>query len=258
MVPKLVREVTPPMRSSPPPVPSRDLPWGAPPSPPWGTKSRAAAVGSPDLASGSSEVGVGGGTGEAAKFLGETKNAGWISLTIERPYISSIDVPLRRIWSNSVFYVLEDGVSWWPSSIRKSRKEIIVTRLRVEHKFLNYGFLLRSDPPPVSEFCDAPLSVYHILVKCRKYAPIHLTLDFKVQAHDPRSEMSVSLAELAALVLVLLIIGELRLAAWNLNRFRPAADRVPSRQSVEGSTQSVVPVGEWRVRACALVLEIVL
>nr|CAD7571950.1 unnamed protein product [Timema californicum] len=31
-----------------------------------------------------------------------------------------------------------------------------------------------------------------------------------------------------------------------LNRFRPAADRVLSRQSVEGSAQSVVPVEEWR------------
>nr|CAD7570327.1 unnamed protein product [Timema californicum] len=39
----------------------------------------------------------------------------------------------------------------------------------------------------------------------------------------------------------------LRLATWNLNRFRTAVDRVPSRQSVEGSAQSVVPVGEWRL-----------
>nr|CAD7406584.1 unnamed protein product [Timema cristinae] len=32
---------------------------------------------------------------------------------------------------------------------------------------------------PVCEFCDAPLSVYHILVECRKYSPIRLALNFK-------------------------------------------------------------------------------
>nr|CAD7449719.1 unnamed protein product [Timema bartmani] len=32
----------------------------------------------------------------------------------------------------------------------------------------------RGDPPLVCDLCDAPLSVYHILVECRKYAPIRL------------------------------------------------------------------------------------
>nr|CAD7402320.1 unnamed protein product [Timema poppensis] len=74
---------------------------------------------------------------------------------------------------------IRDGVSRWPSSIRKSRREeVIVTRLRVGHTSLTHGFLLRGDPPPVCEFCDAPLSVYHILVECRKLAPIRLALDF--------------------------------------------------------------------------------
>nr|CAD7449376.1 unnamed protein product [Timema bartmani] len=45
--------------------------------------------------------------------------------------------------------------------LRKSRRvEVIVTRLRVGHTSLTHGFLLRGDPPPVCEFCDAPLSVY--------------------------------------------------------------------------------------------------
>nr|CAD7575325.1 unnamed protein product [Timema californicum] len=67
---------------------------------------------------------------------------------------------------------IRDGVSLWPSSIQKSRKEeVIGTRLCV--------FLLRGDPPPVCEFCDAPHNFYHILVECRKYAPICLALDFK-------------------------------------------------------------------------------
>nr|CAD7196215.1 unnamed protein product [Timema douglasi] len=74
---------------------------------------------------------------------------------------------------------IRDGVSRWPSSIRKSRREeVIVTRLRVGHTSLTHGFLLKGDPPPVCEFCDAPLSVYHILVECRKLAPIRLALDF--------------------------------------------------------------------------------
>nr|CAD7598723.1 unnamed protein product [Timema genevievae] len=51
--------------------------------------------------------------------------------------------------------------------------EVIVISLRVGHTFLTHGF-------PVCELCDAPLSVYHILVECRKYAPIRLALDFKV------------------------------------------------------------------------------
>nr|CAD7263591.1 unnamed protein product [Timema shepardi] len=75
---------------------------------------------------------------------------------------------------------IRDGVSRCPSSIRKSRREeVIVTRLRVGHTSLTHGFLLRGDPPPVCGFCDAPLSVYHILVECRKLAPIRLALDFK-------------------------------------------------------------------------------
>nr|CAD7574614.1 unnamed protein product [Timema californicum] len=60
---------------------------------------------------------------------------------------------------------IRDSVSLWPPSIRKSRiEEVIVTRLCIGHIFLTQGFLLRGDPPPVCEFCDAPLSVYHILM----------------------------------------------------------------------------------------------
>nr|CAD7201786.1 unnamed protein product [Timema douglasi] len=35
----------------------------------------------------------------------------------------------------------------------------------------NLNLHVRGDPPPVCEFCDAPLSVHHILVECRKLAP---------------------------------------------------------------------------------------
>nr|CAD7264881.1 unnamed protein product [Timema shepardi] len=35
------------------------------------------------------------------------------------------------------------------------------------------------DPPPVCEFCDGLLSVYHILVEYLKFVPICLALDFK-------------------------------------------------------------------------------
>nr|CAD7267852.1 unnamed protein product [Timema shepardi] len=53
-----------------------------------------------------------------------------------------------------------DGVSWWPSSIRKSRrKAVIVTRLLVGHTSLTHGFLVRGDPLPVCESYDAPLSM---------------------------------------------------------------------------------------------------
>nr|CAD7413476.1 unnamed protein product [Timema poppensis] len=75
---------------------------------------------------------------------------------------------------------IRDGVSRWPSFRRKSRREeVFVTRIRVGHTSLTHGFLLRKDPPSVCEFCDAPLSVYHILVECREYASIRLALDFK-------------------------------------------------------------------------------
>nr|CAD7393174.1 unnamed protein product [Timema cristinae] len=46
----------------------------------------------------------------------------------------------------------------------------------------------RGDPPPVCELCDAPLSVYHILVECRKYAPIRLALNFKASCNVVISE----------------------------------------------------------------------
>nr|CAD7455618.1 unnamed protein product [Timema tahoe] len=67
---------------------------------------------------------------------------------------------------------IKDGVSRWPSSIRKSRREeVIVTTPRWTY------ISDPCDPPLVCDLCDAPLSVYHILVECRKYAPIHMALD---------------------------------------------------------------------------------
>nr|CAD7405643.1 unnamed protein product [Timema poppensis] len=54
----------------------------------------------------------------------------------------------NKLWS------IRDGVSRWPSSIRKYRREeVIVTRLRVGHTSLTHGFLLRGDPPPI---CPEP------------------------------------------------------------------------------------------------------
>nr|CAD7423682.1 unnamed protein product [Timema monikensis] len=51
---------------------------------------------------------------------------------------------LGAVWDLS----LTDGVSWWPSSIQKSRiEEVIVTRLRVGHTSLTHGFLLRVSTP---------------------------------------------------------------------------------------------------------------
>nr|CAD7198010.1 unnamed protein product [Timema douglasi] len=67
-----------------------------------------------------------------------------------------------------------------PKPLLKREIQVIVTRLRVGHTFLIHGFL----PPPVCEFCDAPLSVYPIL-ECRKYAPIRLTLNFKAMVAFP-------------------------------------------------------------------------
>nr|CAD7262532.1 unnamed protein product [Timema shepardi] len=60
---------------------------------------------------------------------------------------------------------IRDGVLRWPSSIRKSRREeVIVTRLCVGHTSLTHGFLLRGDPPPLCEFCDAPLRFWSQMV----------------------------------------------------------------------------------------------
>nr|CAD7599540.1 unnamed protein product [Timema genevievae] len=122
---------------------------------------------------------------------------------------------------------IRDGVSRWPCSIRKSRREVVIgtTRLLVGHTFLTHGFLLRGDPPPVCEFCDAPLSVYHILVECRKYAPIRLALNFKASSLNGNKDSIYSLA------------------------MNPSGTAI-----VSGSTEKVLRV--WDPRTCAKLMKL--
>nr|CAD7462617.1 unnamed protein product [Timema tahoe] len=148
---RLLREETPPERPPPPPVAPRSPPRRTPPSPPRGTPP------SPLR-----------GTPPSPPRVTKVR-----AVIVGSPTLVS-GSPKSKLRS------IRDCVSRWPSSIQNSRRgEVIVTRLHVRHTFPTHGFLLRGDQPPVCEFCDAPLSAYHILVECRKYAPIHLVLNFK-------------------------------------------------------------------------------
>jgi ribonuclease HI len=51
-----------------------------------------------------------------------------------------------------------------------SRKcDAMLHRLRIGHTALTHSYLLRGEPPPLCESCDQPLSVEHVLLKCKKW-----------------------------------------------------------------------------------------
>nr|CAD7603410.1 unnamed protein product [Timema genevievae] len=193
----------------PPPTPLRGPSRGSSLSPPRGTKVLGAIVGLPALISGSPEVRVGGRTGEATKAnpagalrkaqrgIADISTPKKASKAVTKPSCTDL-TPKPLLEKQKSLLKREVQERLGQRTLKRSRAVgfdpcseqamfhkgrcvavALVTILCVGHTFLTHGFLLRGDPSPLCEFCDASLSVYHILEECCKYAPIRLALDFK-------------------------------------------------------------------------------
>ena len=59
----------------------------------------------------------------------------------------------------------------WQSSLRRSRRqEVILCRLRIGHTYGTHGHLLRGEERPMCSRCNEPVTVAHVLLRCRRYA----------------------------------------------------------------------------------------
>ena len=53
---------------------------------------------------------------------------------------------------------------------RRRRQEVILCRLRIGHTYGTHGHLLRGEERSMCSRCNEPVTVAHVLLKCRRYA----------------------------------------------------------------------------------------
>ena len=85
---------------------------------------------------------------------------------------------------------IKQEVCNWKSAQNSSRRiETALSRLRVGHTNITHSYLMQSQAnPPECDVCRELLTVKHLLLKCRKYAPIR-------NKHFTRPSLSDMLAE---------------------------------------------------------------
>ena len=61
-------------------------------------------------------------------------------------------------------------IEHWPSSFHPNRRyERTLTRLRIGHTKLTHGYLMRREVAHRCNWCNVPLTVEHVLAKCKRY-----------------------------------------------------------------------------------------
>ncbi|XP_076312865.1 uncharacterized protein LOC143226159 isoform X1 [Tachypleus tridentatus] len=84
-----------------------------------------------------------------------------------------LHVSWQSTWSEqreNKLFLIKPYIGLWPSSFHKVQKEeVVLSRLRIGHRFLTHRFLLSGTVAPVCSLCNTQITVSHILLSCHRY-----------------------------------------------------------------------------------------
>ena len=82
----------------------------------------------------------------------------------------------QEYWSqhdNNKLFQIKPMIAHWPSAFLRSRRhEVALSRLRIGHTNITHKYLMEQVPPPVCDLCGCTVTVYHLLIECRKFSRI--------------------------------------------------------------------------------------
>ena len=112
----------------------------------------------------------------AKSALDLTPDKSRISYTDLKPTINKfLRTNWQQQWSNNIhnklFQIQPTSGEWRPAS-RKSRREQVISWLRIGHTRLTHSFILKQEPQPQCLACQTTCTVKHILIECRTFAVI--------------------------------------------------------------------------------------
>ena len=70
----------------------------------------------------------------------------------------------------------------------KRMEEITITRAKIGHSHLTRAHLIRKEPTPVCDTCNATLIIKHIVINCPKYAEAYKILNNPTTLHQAVNE----------------------------------------------------------------------
>ena len=101
-----------------------------------------------------------------------------LSLTFQDLYPSTTRA-IRESWQDrwDKLALIKSTVERCSSSTLWARhREVVLTRLRIDHTRLTHGHLMTSSDPPRCPSCHVPFSLVHFLINCPRYASLHCSL----------------------------------------------------------------------------------
>ena len=115
-----------------------------------------------------------------------TPNKSRIPYTDLKPTINKfLHTKWQQQWSNKIhnklFQIQPTLGEWRPASRKSRRKQVVISRLRIDHKRLTHSFILKQEPQPQCLTCQTTCTVKHILIECRAFAVIRKQF-FKVNS----------------------------------------------------------------------------
>ena len=112
----------------------------------------------------------------AKSALDLTPDKSRISYTDLKPTIYKfLHTKWQQQWSNNIhnkLYQIQPTLGEWRPASRKSREQVVISRLRIGHIRLTHSFILRQEPQPQCLTCQTTCTVKYILIECRTFAVI--------------------------------------------------------------------------------------
>ena len=81
----------------------------------------------------------------------------------------------QQQWSNNIhnkLFQFQPTLGEWRLASRKSKREQVISWLRIGHTRLTHSFILKREPQPQCLTCQTTCTVKHILIECRTFAVI--------------------------------------------------------------------------------------
>lgn len=79
---------------------------------------------------------------------------------------------------NNKLRTIKTTVRPYTTSTQSTRRyETLLTRLRIGHSEITHSYIREKRPPPVCTECNTPLTVDHLLTRCKKYSNIRTRLN---------------------------------------------------------------------------------
>ena len=79
---------------------------------------------------------------------------------------------IRYINIHNKLFQIQPTLGEWRPTFRKSREQVVISRLHIVHTRLTHSFILKQEPQPQCLTCQTTCTGEHILIECEAFAVI--------------------------------------------------------------------------------------